>query len=188
MVRPIPELHPVWSAKTLRDTSPDGTKDRGLMNRRFLLLIVLLLLLASQSVLAQEPPQSLLDRQVRSVYYETDSYGSQPLRVTLGELIKHGLLPGDWDLVADTVWHYIVPTGDHGGRVRFEFTVITDPQWRHLFTNEVIVTGLQVGGRDLPRPEIWAVLLPLAVEVRARVRLPAESQASTLAWKAVLKP
>ena len=138
-----------------------------MIRKRSLVFIALLVCLNSVSW-ADVPPPWLLERQLRSVYYETDSYGSMPMRISVGELITYGLQPGVWVRVSDSEWQYRIgsdPSMENDTATWYTFITVEDERFKNLFAQEVILSGIRTTHRHLSNREVFALIQPVAVEI-----------------------
>lgn len=165
------------------------------MNKKLTLgafsLVMLFLLCRSCLGYATTPAQSLFDRQVRCVYYETETFGTQPLQITLNDLLSKGLRPGSWISDRPGVWHYSMIASAPEGAARkivIEFRVMDEEQWRELFKDEILLTGIRIDDRDLSKPEIWSVILPIALEVRHQGQQAVSSMDREVVFRSLLQP
>lgn len=124
--------------------------------------------------MANQPSQALLDRQLRTVYYETEGFGSQPLKLTLGELIEYGLKGGRWVEALEATWCYQIglsSASDCDDWIDLVFTVVEDKRYEELFVHEIILTAIRINGRALSKKEVWEFIFPLATDVRYRINM-----------------
>lgn len=141
-----------------------------MIRKRSLLFIALLVCLNGVGW-ADGPPPWLLERQLRSVYYDTDSYGSLPMRISLGELIACGLQSGVWMKVSDSEWQYRIdpetPT-KFDTEIWYTFTTVEDERFKNLYAQEIILSGIRTIDRNLTNREVFALMLPVVVEIRSQ--------------------
>lgn len=141
-----------------------------MIRKRSLWCIVLLICLNGIGR-ADGPPTWLLERQLRSVYYETDSYGSMPMRISVDELITYGLQPGVWVRISDSEWRYRIgsePLTENDMAVWYTFITVEDERFKKLYAQEVILSGIQTPYRRLSNREIFDLMMPVALEIRSQ--------------------
>jgi hypothetical protein len=131
---------------------------------------IMLTLLMNSAILswAKTPPQDLLDRNIRSVYYETASFGSQSLNITLGELVKSGLEAGVWENEKINIWKYYIYLSDVSGKIHcmsIFFTVVEEVELKKIFEKDIILTNIIIDGQSLKNKDVFDFILPVAVKI-----------------------
>ena len=117
---------------------------------------------------AQAPPQEILDRNLRSVYYETTSFGSIPLKISLNDLVKNGFINGVWENEKINIWKYTLYISDKSGYKKclsLFFTVVDDVNLQKCFENDVVLTKILIDGQPLRNSNVFDLVLPVALDI-----------------------
>jgi len=122
---------------------------------------------------AQSPPQEILDRNLRSVYYETTSFGSIPLKISLDDLVKNGFRNGIWENENINTWKYTLYVSDKSLYKKYLslfFTVVDDVYLKKYFENDIVLTKVIIDGQPMKNSNIFDLVLPVALDVYCEKR------------------
>lgn len=137
---------------------------------KYFYLSIVIVINSSIISLAQTQPQDLFDRNIRSVYYETEGYGSQSLNITLGELVNIGLKPGVWKNEKENIWVYYIYSPDINKKINcmsLYFTVVDEIDLKKYFEKDVILTSIVINGHHLKKKEVFDFILPAAIKINS---------------------